>query len=663
MMIGFRWMFWLAMTTSIVVAETRVTIKGMETKTESEMLFLIGGRLTHVERDKASASRADDAAFLLTQVMRKDGYANAVVTPRVVSADEILLTVSEGGRLSLGKVDVQGVNLEEASRLAKVYSNPASKDRPIGSGSAPFREEDVEQGVALVKQDLNSLGYWSAEAKISSREIDAEGNVNLTIDVDQGPLFKIGSPTITSLNGDSREITSKNAEPFVGRTATTANISALRVAVTEAFTGTGYADAKIMMGRTLAAAQFIPEFTIDVGKRVKLNKVRIAGLEKTNVKRIEGRMRSLEGDWYDEAAMNKRLRSLLATGAFSSVRIDTDPVGEDAVDATLHIEEAKAREVSFGLGLGSYEGAIFRTTYTDRNLFGELLGFSTGFEFSSRGVLGETKIVNPWLYGSDYSLTSRIYALVYGHEGYSSIETGLDSVFSRTFADHYKTDLLFGFSLINITGEGLERSDLGETVYTHPRMSLTQTIDFRDNPVLPKEGWHVKMPLQIGAVIGDETMGYVKGGASGGWYHPLGKTYTLALGGSVGFIVPSGESENLPIDLRLFNGGARSVRSFPERELGPKSGGDPTGGQASWVANVEVSRGLGGLLRGVAFVDAGTLATELSELSSAEQEVAVGLGLRLDLPIGPVRLEYGYNLTKDGDDPIGALHFAIGVAF
>ena len=59
-------------------AKTRVTIKGSETKSEGELLLLIGGRLAHVENDTASASRADDAAFLLTQVMRKDGFAEAV---------------------------------------------------------------------------------------------------------------------------------------------------------------------------------------------------------------------------------------------------------------------------------------------------------------------------------------------------------------------------------------------------------------------------------------------------------------------------------------------------------------------------------------------------------------------------------------------------------
>ena len=646
-------------------AKTRVTIKGSETKSEGELLLLIGGRLAHVENDTASASRADDAAFLLSQVMRKDGFADARVTPSIAGPNEIVLTVNEGGRVSLGKIDVKGVTVDEANRLSKVYANPASKDRPIGSGSAPFREEDVEVGLMLVVQDLNAHGYWSATAKITERQINPKGEMDLVIDVDQGPLYKIGNPRLANADGGAGKTLSAKAGPYVGKDATTANISAMRKDVTEAFTGTGYANAKVMMGRVLESNKFIADFTIELGKRVKLRDVKIEGLKETNPDRIHKRLQKFEGDWYDEAAMNQRVSELLGTGVFSSIRTDQDEVSEDEIDLTLHMEEAKAKEITIGAGFGTYEGAILRTTYTDRNLFGEMLSFSSGFELSSRGVLGETKVVNPWLFGSDYSMAARIYTLVYGHEGYSSLEGGADLKFSRKFDKHYMMELLLGYSLVNITGEGLDRSELGETVYTHPRISFTQTIDYRDNPVLPKTGWHLKIPLQVGTVVGDLSTTYVKGGISGGWYHPLGKTWQLGLGGSVNALIPSGESEALPIDLRLFNGGARSVRSFPERELGPKSadGDYPLGGEASWVVNAEISRPIAGPLRGVAFVDAGSLGREFSELASADVEIAAGLGVRIDLPIGPVRLEYGYNLTRDKDEPAGALHFAIGLAF
>ena len=120
---------------------------------------------------------------------------------------------------------------------------------------------------------------------------------------------------------------------------------------------------------------------------------------------------------------------------------------------------------------------------------------------------------------------------------------------------------------------------------------------------------------------------------------------------------------DLPIDLRLFNGGPRSVRSFPERELGPEVNGYPTGGEAAWSTNFELIHNITDTVRAVAFVDAGALSRDFADISSAEIEVATGLGIRFDLPIGPVRFEYGFNLTRDPGEPVGTFHFAIGTAY
>lgn len=118
------------------------------------------------------------------------------------------------------------------------------------------------------------------------------------------------------------------------------------------------------------------------------------------------------------------------------------------------------------------------------------------------------------------------------------------------------------------------------------------------------------------------------------------------------------------IDLRFFTGGSNSVRSFRERELGPWSfTGYPIGGEAHWVTNFEYTRKLAGPLRGVVFVDAGGLSRDWEDFGFSDPEVAVGLGLRINLPIGPARLEYGHNLTQNVRDPSGIWHFAIGATF
>jgi outer membrane protein insertion porin family len=654
----------LILTALVAVAETDIRITGARANSESQILGMLGDRLEQVRSHQASPSRADDAAFILRQILRKDGYLSVQVDWKIISRHEILLHVREGGRLSLGQVTIEGVSADKAAELAKLYARPARENHSIASGDPPFREEDVKLGISNILQQLNAEGYWTAEAAIIHRVTQpTTGSVDLSIRVNPRPLHRIARANITSPDGDAVAQTKVVTEPFIGLSATTENLTDMRHAVEKTFQRSGYPDAQIQMTRTLTRDQFTPVFTIDLGKRVRLHQVHVDGLKMTNPQRIMDRMKNLEGDWYDEAAMDQRIRGLLGTGAFSSVMVNTQPFSETEIDATLTFEEGRARSVSIAAGVDSYQGFLLRTTYADRNLMGQLLGFSSGFEFSARGVLGETKLTDPWLFGSDISGTLRAYALIYGREGYDSFETGVEAKSSWEISQHYTLDLLAGYSLINLSGNGLPDSALGETVYLHPYLRFIQTLDHRDSPILPTSGWHIEMPIEIGAAVGDFSTSYLSSSLVGGWYHRINSRYQLGLGGHCEFLIPSGEGDTLPIDLRLFNGGSRSVRSFRERDLGPAVNGYATGGEATWNTSAELTRTLGGSFKALAFFDAGSLSRRFDEIGSGELELAAGLGLRIDLPIGPVRFEYGYNLTQDPGEPDGTFHFAIGASF
>lgn len=646
------------------MAETRVRVLGMRDKSEPQILEMMGGRLEHIRSSPASPPLADDAAFILRQLLQNDGYTDATVDWKINGRDEVALIVKEGGRLSLGNVIVNGVPEEDAKKFARLYAKPAETRQPFGSAAPPFREEDVAIGLSYLRQELNARGHWEAEAELTRRTHDpATGAVDIIIEVRQGPLFHIGRPRVTSTLAEQAKAAAMAAGPFIGRKATTANVNGMRLAMEQTFVQSGYPDAIIQMSRTLERGTFIPDFSIILGERVRLGHLKIEGLERTRPSRISDRFHDMEGDWYDEGAMNLRLREFLATGAFSSARVETISVGEGVIDATLHFDEARAREVTLGAGVGSYQGFIIRAAYTDRNLFGRLIGLNAGMELSFLGMLGEVRVTNPWLFASDVAGTARAYALIYNREGYTAFESGLDGQLSWKFGKHYQVDLLAGTSVVNLNEDGLPSSELGETNYSHPKLRLTQKLDFRDNPVLPKSGWHLECPLEIGAAIGDDSTSYVMAALSGGWYHKINHHYDIGIGGEFGLLLPSGDGTDLPIDLRLFNGGGRSVRSFPERELGPQVDGYPTGGEAMWNTNVELIRKITHTVSAVAFVDAGALSRDYDGIGDADLEIASGLGIRLDLPIGPVRLEYGFNLTRDAGEPAGAFHFAIGAAY
>lgn len=642
--------------------ETEVRIEGMESKSNREIFQLIGGRLVYIRQKQASTWRANDAAFMVEQVLRNDGFYEAEVRGVVKGPEQILLRVNEGLRLSLGEVVIEGEG--DSEELAKIFETPFKSTTPFGAGSPPFRADDVNTGLFFVTQALKAEGYWDAEVTLRKQEIDREtGVVDMVLGVDKGPRFKIGQPTVDSPDGRGVKRSALTWQPFIGQWASTENVNKLRAAMFKAFISRGYPDAEVRMNRKLGYDTYYPEFTIRLGTRVKLRDVNVTGLERTNPERVKRIMEPLKEGWYDEAAMNDKVKKLLGTGAFESVRLETSNVAENRINATLHFEEAKAKEVSFSAGVESFNGPLLRAKYTDRNFRGMLRGFSAGVELSGRGVLGEVRLTDPWWRGTDILRTHRLYSLIRAYEGYTTYENGFETIWQMDVTDHHSMELLLGYSFVAVTEQGLPARLLGDNNYGHTRVSFTQRFDYRDSKVLPKSGWHLNVPMKVGVAIGGETNTYVQLGLDGGVYIPLGDRWQLGIGGFASWVRPSGDIADLPVDLRVFNGGARSVRSYPERELGPALGTKPYGGDFSWAVNTEVSRTITGSVRAVAFLDAGGVAGDYISPREGGLELALGLGVRIDLPIGPVRLEYGYNLTRGPTEPTGTLHFAIGTTF
>ena len=655
----------LSMVASVltVSAETEVDIRGMQSKSKNQVMRLVGGRLVYIREKKASTWRANDAAFIVQQILRNDGFYEVSVEGKIESPDRIVLIVDEGRRLTLGKVTMTGDG--DSKALAETFTAPFEGDTPFGAGSPPFRADDVPTALNFVTRQLQAEGYWNAEVSMIAQEIDKQtGEVDMTVKVDQGPQFKIGRPSVNSPDGRGVKRAATTWEPFIGMWATTENINGMRAAVEEAFVSRGYPDAKITMTRRLGYDTYTPDFVIELGTRVKLVDVRVDGLQRTNPDRVKQIMEPLlEDEWYDQAAMNEKVKALLGTGAFKSVRVETSEVARKRIAATLSFEEAKAKEISLAGGFGTFDGPLFRTQYIDRNFRGMLRGFSLGTEISGRGVLGELKLTDPWWRGTDILRTHRLYSLIKAYDGYTTYETGFETSWKRDLTEHYSMEILAGYSYVSVSEEGLPTTLLGETTYGHARLAFTQSLDYRDSKILPKSGWHLNLPLQIGASIGEDTSTYAKVGIDGGYYYPINDTYHFGIGGFAKLVLPSSGIQQLPVDLRLFNGGPRSVRSFPERELGPLFAGDPYGGEFSWVVNHELSRNITSLIQAVAFVDVGGLSGNYVGARQGGVEIAAGLGVRLELPIGPVRLEYGHNLTKGANEPTGTWHFAIGATF
>lgn len=214
--------------------------------------------------------------------------------------------------------------------------------------------------------------------------------------------------------------------------------------------------------------------------------------------------------------------------------------------------------------------------------------------------------------------------------------------------------------------------------------SIVLSRDRANNAFNPTHGSVARLELRHAsrAILSDPTLQFNKGVGDGSWYVSAGRGNVLALrlrmgavfGTRLGLRVPG--ATFIPPEERLFAGGATTVRGFRQNELGPLlyvvgvtprdsvgpdgqsylvAAGDtvdravPSGGNSVIVANAEYrmrSPFLPELLQWTVFTDAGAVwnrGVQGLSLRARLFRVTPGLGLRVYTPIGPLRVDVGYN--------------------
>lgn len=132
--------------------------------------------------------------------------------------------------------------------------------------------------------------------------------------------------------------------------------------------------------------------------------------------------------------------------------------------------------------------------------------------------------------------------------------------------------------------------------------------------------------------------------------------------------IESWGSGSVPIYDRLFLGGPRTIRGFAYRDVSPRdpvNGNEPVGGLSSWYATAEYTVPLWSKIRGAAFYDIGAVSKTAFDFFAADLNSSYGLGVRIDLPMFPLRLDYAIPHITDANNTGsgGRFSFLLGYSF
>ncbi len=664
--------------------------RGAASFDKEALLEVVVAELAAVERNGLGKADVDDAAYALEEHYRASGFPFALVDYELTGGAEsdpegeealalprqperVIFQVDEGARLRLTALLFDGNETYTDKELRTLVLGDESNGNPW------FVRRALDSGIGEVRGLYYGNGFL--DIAVEGPElvfVEDKKEVRATITVTEGPAFRLASFSFKGEIALPEEQLAELGQSLLRLPYTPRVGYELRARLLEFYGRRGYPDATIEFHRVNAdGSERVPggtdgevhlRYDIQLGPEARINRIEVVGNERTGREFIRSRIEVDIGDRYDSERIRKSFSNLFATGLFESVRIELGEELGTARTLRIYVEESPAFEIFAEPGYGSYEGLRMRLGAKDGNVFGtgrDLLFETTVSEKSLEGLL---TFVDPRIFDSEFTVTTSLFGKNREEPSFTVQEYGAvlslarrwTSSFHTTFNYKVRRTELDDIDIVDPNAqEALEDVDIAS-------LGLGAAYDTRSDVFIPSRGGLVRFGLEwASSVLGSE-VDFLK--TTAGWfrYGELREGTVVAIGAETGIISPIGDTNEIPIQERFFNGGDDSVRSFHEDELGPLDAatGDPLGGEASTTLSIELRQKLVGSLSGSLFYDWGNVQPQATDYFEFENmRSGVGLGIRYLLPIGHLRLDGAWNPNVRGNEDDFVLHFAVGMAF
>src|SRR6266436_6534269 len=659
-----------------------IEFRGEQAFNEKDLRSALKEEITTIEDFGLSPARADDLAFFLEVFYRKHGYTKVNVHYVIESSDRLRLDITEGPRFMLQTVVFDGNTREPADKLFEYMVGPTRERYSRLEKRLPFVAADMQEGAHLVQR------FYIAEGFL-------DDVVDVVVPIHEGRQYSFGHIVFTGQTVYGAETLRPQLVDLLQRPYTGARVEDIPRRLEAYFKARGYYDVKVVANGAPeeAVGGRVPVHVVtSAGPVYHFDGVTVNGLRRLHPGFVTKRITRLNGTTYSPDVLNERFRTLMKTGQFNLLQIKPVPVDGHLLRLDISAEEAKSKEFGFWVGFDTYEGALAGIQIGDRDLFGYGRPLTATIEVSQRSYRGEILYEDPFFFDTDFVFTARVFALTFDYDGYTKFEVGGRFELSRKITKYDEASLTFSARHVEITDSEIRPSFLlGPDEYQVDTIGLTNTLDFRESPYVNPRGFLVGNTFDIASSALGSDIEFIRSTMRVGYYLPFGpkpltpgvvedqpagtplqrwfRQSSIAFGAR-GEIIHSltnsvsDEATAIPIDERFFNGGATTVRSFAERDLGPHDNhGHPVGGEFFTVFNVEYTFPIFGELQGAVFTDAGNLLPSSEDVGLNDMRYAVGAGLLYKLPVGPIRLDYGVNPDPHEFEDFGAFHFSFGFAF
>lgn len=408
---------------------------------------------------------------------------------------------------------------------------------------------------------------------------------------------------------------------------------------------------------------------IDISEGI-VEDIVIVGNEKTKNYVITRELKLKKGKPFNKFLASRSMERLYNLGYFEDVNMKLLPGKTNEHDVIIEIDviEQKTGIVTVGAGYSDADGTVGIIELGDTNFRGTGDKVNLHWEFGGAGA-GKNYTLSytrPWINDNGDSLGASIFNRIYEYDDYDANGDKVAEYDKRRkgwnltwghVSDEYRTNY-FNFESSKEsyddhdgfeTGEVMDKylaknnitdyhdSDWYKAIMdnfgTTNSFTFTHVFDNRDNYFNASKGRRISFAAQWGGHGLGGDYDFYKFTAEGRFYKALGNGHILALRLMGGYIDGDVSYGNL-FDL----GGSDTLRGYED---------DQFKGKKMYAATLEYRFPIAKKVQGVLFTDAGsTWGIDEGKIpwytDDDSLNWSVGVGIRLQTPIGPIRLDYGH---------------------
>jgi outer membrane protein insertion porin family len=620
----------------------------------------------------------------ILQYYADKGYPEVDVEVDVQSDDKlgtarVTFNVTEGVKTIIGATKFEGNANVKTADLMKVVKSKPRAFYDILSKAGRLNKDAMQDDITAIKEVYQTRGYVDVE--VGTPRVDRNGSkVTIVFPITEGPVYHVGKVKYEGAQVFPIDKFTKLLKIKEGAIYSPQAVRTDIKAIEDVYGAIGYVDLRVGAAVNPAGGTLVDvEFKLEEGVQSYVEHVHIQGNTRTKDKVIRREVLVTPGDVYNTVRVDASKTRLMNTTYFSKVEVyPGDTLVPGRKDVNILVEEKRTGSFNFGAGFSSIDSLIGFAEITQGNFDITRWPYFTGGgqKFRLRVQYGTRRkdfilaLTEPYFLDYKISVGGEIFFrdASFVSDVYDEQRYGFDINARKAINDF--TYFRAGYRLENINIHNVA-DDATETIKSEEGSKLKSeinggiTYDTRDSLFLTRKGERVDFNgfINGGFLGGDiQTYGLTLAGSK---YFSLPWDTILILNGEVSIVNTWGSGTEVPIYDRLYLGGSNNLRGFKFRDVGPKdSHGEPIGGSTLARLTVEYTVPIVEKVRGALFYDIGFVNGGEFSFGTNNVNSDVGIGVRLDLPIGPVRIDYGIPLQKDNfSSSSGKFNFNIGYQF